>query len=423
MPDPQIIGYDPNTGKAITGYDPNSGKAIFAASVPTKLTAPNGPAAGRGTGYRSNADVITPNLPAIGGAIGGLIGAETGPGAIGTAAAGGAIGESAKQLINRMRGTGDVPQTGGEAAAGIAGQAALQGAFQGAGIGLSKLGDTLGPALMQKAVKPAVEKTVAGAAKATQIAKTLLDEGITVSKGGLEKLNGLLQATNDEIRSVIGGSTKVINPTAVASRGAQTEAKFATQVNPTADVNAVRQSVQDFVGTAPTKTTLQPVIGSDGRPLMDARGRPVLRPQTGIPVQAAQDMKTGTYRALAGKYGEEGSAATETQKALARGLKEELVNAHPELADLNARDSALIQAQQALTRRVIAAGNANPAGFAMVAQHPMTFLAALMDRSPAVKSLLARGLYSSAARAGGVTPTALRVALAAIAQSPDEKQP
>ena len=62
------------------------------------------------------------------------------------------------------------------------------------------------------------------------------------------------------------------------------------------------------------------------------------------------------------------------------------------------------------------AGNTNPAGFAFVAHAPLAFMAALMDRSPVVKSLVARGLYQQAARVAGVAPTLLRSAVASIAQ-------
>jgi hypothetical protein len=66
----------------------------------------------------------------------------------------------------------------------------------------------------------------------------------------------------------------------------------------------------------------------------------------------AQTMKQGTYRVLAGKYGEQGSAAVEAQKALARGLKEEIANQFPEINGLNAAESKLLDLQPVLERAV-----------------------------------------------------------------------
>ena len=71
-------------------------------------------------------------------------------------------------------------------------------------------------------------------------------------------------------------------------------------------------------------------------------------------------MKQGTYQQLRGKYGELGSAATESQKALASGLKEELANAYPELSKLNATDSRLIDLNDALEKAVLRSGNREP---------------------------------------------------------------
>ena len=117
----------------------------------------------------------------------------------------------------------------------------------------------------------------------------------------------------------------------------------------------------------------------------------------------------------------------ESQKALARGLKEELAAEAQkqgiDLSALNAREGRLLEAKGELARRTLVGGNANPAGFAMAATYrPMSFIAALMDRSPLVKSLLARGLYNQAGSAAGVSPQLVRIAVSALASSQDEGQ-
>jgi hypothetical protein len=66
----------------------------------------------------------------------------------------------------------------------------------------------------------------------------------------------------------------------------------------------------------------------------------------------AQAMKQGTYRVLRGKFGEQGSASVEAQKALARGLKEEIASQFPEIAKLNADESRLLDLQPVLEKAV-----------------------------------------------------------------------
>jgi hypothetical protein len=129
----------------------------------------------------------------------------------------------------------------------------------------------------------------------------------------------------------------------------------------------------------------------------------------------AQTLKTKTYQNLGDSYGQLSSATNETQKAIARGAKNEIAAAVPGIADLNARDSELMGARAAVGHRVAIAGNANPFGLATLTNGPKAFLTTLMDRSPAVKSMLANGLWQGAATAAGVSPQVIRAAVLALA--------
>ena len=144
-----------------------------------------------------------------------------------------------------------------------------------------------------------------------------------------------------------------------------------------------------------------------------------------LTVPEAQAMKIGTYREIGKNYGKQSSASVETQKALARGLKEEIEAAIPKIKSLNAREGEIMAAQEAVGHRVAIAGNRDPVGFAWVTHTPQTFLAALMDRSPVVKSMLARGMYNSAGAATKVSPQLIRAAVVALAsgESDDELAP
>ena len=114
----------------------------------------------------------------------------------------------------------------------------------------------------------------------------------------------------------------------------------------------------------------------------------------GLPVQTAQEMKQGTYRVLKDKYGEIGSASTEAQKALARGLKDEIARVAPEVAQLNARESSLLNALQQVEHRAAVAGNKNPGGLAWLSSNPTAWASFMADRSELFKSIVARMIYS-----------------------------
>jgi hypothetical protein len=256
------------------------------------------------------------------------------------------------------------------------------------------------PWLMQKALKPTATMLNEYKTTAPKLVQTLLKEGVSVTEGGVARLQKLFDATNDEIRAAVAGATGQIQKTNVAARVLPTANKLAQQTNPTKDLAAVANNVEEFLN------------------------HPVYAGPT-LSVPEAQAMKIGTYKQIGKKYGEIGSADIETQKALARGLKEEIADEVPGIAGMNTRDSELMAALDAVGRRAAFAANRDPVGFAWVAQHPATFLAALFDRSPAVKSLVARGLYSQAGIVGKVSPQFIRLAVAGLAtgEAPGTLQP
>lgn len=343
-------------------------------------------------------------LPSIGGAAGGAVGAAGGtafgmgvggvPGAIGGAAVGGAAGEAAKQLINRATGRAEAPSDSLSAAGQIAGQGALQGAAQGVGAGAGAALEAVGPRIMQSALKPTVAVLKEYNTTGSRIAKTLLDNGVNVTEGGLSKLQGLLDMNQADIKAAVQGATGAINKRDVAARTLTTAAQLARQTNPTADLEALGSTVGEFMN--------HPVITG---------------PTMSIP--EAQAMKVGTYQQIGKKYGEVSSAAIETQKALARGLKEEIAAAVPQIKGLNMREADLMAALDSVGRRAAVSANRDPVGFAWVAHAPQTFLAALIDRNPTVKSLIARGAWGAAGAVSGVSPQVIRAAVQTLATSGD----
>jgi hypothetical protein len=244
--------------------------------------------------------------------------------------------------------------------------------------------------------------------------QTGLENKIPVSAGGIDRLNGLIKNLNQEVQAQIDAGAQAgqsVNKYAISSRLGATAKKFATQVNPAADLNAVGASGNEFLDSQPTN----------------------------IPVGDAQKLKSGTYQQLGNKaYGELSSATIEAQKSLARGIKEELETQFPEIKNLNAAESKLYDLQPALERAVrridnhdiISLGSkvAGGAG-AVLGGAPGAVASTVMEKvlgMPLVKSQLAIALH----RAGVPMPTALArvaaysgVAAASNPQSGGEPQP
>jgi hypothetical protein len=379
----EIVGFTPAT--------PRDNETLLRASMDSAGKFIGGPF---GVGLRGlamiNPDTAVNTLPAVGGAIGGVVAAPLGPVAsVVTAGAGGAMGELAKQGINKVRGVGEM------SLADLANEGAIQGGAQGVGLGAGAALGWMAPKLMQSALKPTTAMLEEYGQTAKQLAQTMLEEGVNVTYGGIAKLQRLLSATNAEIRAAIAQSPALISKKAVASRALPTAAKQAQTVNADKALADVADSVTGFLD------------------------HPIYSGPT-LTMPEAQAMKVGTYRNIGDAYGEMSNAATETQKALARGLKEEIASNAPEVTALNLRDSKLMAALDATGRRVAVAGNRDPVGFAWVTHHPQTFLMALLDRSPLVKSLISRGMYESAGKTAQVSPQLIRAAVVAIASEPDK---
>lgn len=391
-------------GEKPRGFVPDG----FVPDTPAAATpAPTAPA-------RTWGDTARDLIPTAGGTIGALAGGPIGSFLGGVAGSGyRQLAEHASELPDALA---DIARNWREAptmaraalrggAAGGA-QAVKEGAIQGAasivGNAVTRGAQKVATGLMQSALKPGLRSTL-NAVKGGQtppVVQTLLKEGVNVTPGGIAKLNAIINATNAEIRGVVDGLPGAIQPLRVTSRLGDTARKFASQVNPQADLNAISDVGENFLA---------------------AHGASAISPK------AAQALKEGTYTALKEKaYGEVKTAAIEAEKALARGLKEELAREAQKsginLNALNAREGAAITARDAIAHRVAMVGNRDPAGLAWLANSPVTFVMALAERSPVVKTLLARGLYQSAAKAAGVPAETLRWAIGAIASSQNDEE-
>lgn len=228
--------------------------------------------------------------------------------------------------------------------------------------------------MMQSAIKPTIKQLQSGDA-ATAV-RMMLDYGIMPNAKGAERLREIIGGLNTQISSKIANSTATIDKAKVMTRLDDTKRMFGNQVSPTSDLAAIDRVGDDFLAHP-------------------------LYPGASMPVQAAQQLKQGTYKTLSKKYGQLGGAETEAQKGLARGLKEEIANAVPEIAGLNAQEAKLITTLKVAERRALMELNKNPVGLAALAQNPAMAAVFMADKSATFKAFAARMINSSAGAAGG----------------------
>jgi hypothetical protein len=203
----------------------------------------------------------------------------------------------------------------------------------------SKLGnvtDAVAEKMYQSALKPGPRSYTPE--EVESMVQTGLENKIPISKAGVKRLDGLVSDLNSKIAADIKAGSDAgatVNKYKVASRLGDTANKFKTQVNPDADLAAVGKSGSEFLENQPNE----------------------------IPASDAQALKQGTYRQMGDKaYGELSSAVKESQKALARGIKEELAEQFPEIVPKNAAEAKLLGLDDALEAAVNRTRNHNILG-------------------------------------------------------------
>lgn len=272
-------------------------------------------------------------------------------------AAGGATGAGMAGLVN--------PEDAGTGAlygAAMPGVAKLAGE---AGMAVNRGGKAVARRLMQSAVKPTIKQLKTGDSRIA--VDTLLDYGINPNKRGVEKLRMTIDGINDDIAGRIQGSNATVSRQKALDYLAGVRAKAGNQVSPTADVGAIQGVADDFMN--------HPNIAGDA-----------------IPVQQAQELKKGTYQALRGQYGQVRGSAIEAQKAIARGLKDQIADVVPGIGPLNAEEARLLKTLDVAERRALMEMNKNPVGLSALASNPIGFAAFMADRSAAFKALAARSI-------------------------------
>lgn len=272
-----------------------------------------------------------------------------------------------------------------------------------AGMAVSRGGKATARRLMQSALKPTIKQLKTGDSRVA--VDTLLDYGINPNQRGVEKLRGTIDDINDDIGMRISESNATVSRQKALDYLAGVRTKAGNQVSPTADVGAIQGVADDFLN--------HPNIASDA-----------------IPVQQAQELKKGTYQALRGQYGQVRGSAIEAQKAVARGLKDQIADVVPGIGPLNAEEARLLKTLDVTERRALMEMNKNPMGLSILAGNKAAFIGFMADRSAAFKALAARAINRASAApsyapnlANQLANPMLRGGLLSIGAHPHRGQP
>lgn len=391
---------------------------------PLTLNIPSGPGKTQQEyeqGFQSFANTAAKYAPGTLAAIGGILQPEFGLPMLGAVGAGALLGSGIEQGTQLLTGSPEAPQSLGEAGLRAGQELATQEAAELGGRAIAKpiewgMGRLVPYAerLYQTALKPSI---ATGAEKAAELTATGLRERIPVSAKGYEMGRAKINALNQEIADKIATRSQqlgaVIDPKNVVK---ELEAKrpWATlQVNPEADIQALNNAKAEFLRQhtveAPytklgafTDPAEAEAMGSMYYPAGQGSTSTV-QPMT---LSKAQAIKQGTYQRLQGAYDELGTAKTEYQKALARGLKNDIVANFPELKGLNARDSSLIDLMDELEKHAVRATTGQggmrlgTAAVGAMTGHPAVGatlgVMGSLYRDPVFRSRLAIALYRSA---------------------------
>lgn len=296
--------------------------------------------------------------------------------------------EAGGRATDVLSGAGASPEVAaaGGYATNLAGQVATTFLGGGAGAKLEPAAQAIGKRLMQSALKP--DKAARESGRGATAVQTLLDEGINVTGGGAEILRGKV----DDLVGVVDGI-------------------LARHPNAQVDKQAVYDVLSDSVAKAMRQGTPQSEVAILNKAAMDFAQHPLLQQSGTIPVQLAQELKQGVWRRLKDPAFAKGvvpQGERDAQKAIGSGLRQGIEDVLPQVGPVNADTKKFLDTLKLVEQRAGAEGNKNIIGLGALSPNMHNFLAWMLDRYPAGKSMLARYFYTHAdpemaGRAAGAT--------------------
>jgi len=227
---------------------------------------------------------------------------------------------------------------------------------------------------MQSALKP--DKAARESGRAATAIQTLLDEGINVTKGGAEALRGKVDDLTTEVGRILD-----------------------RYPNAQVDKQRVYDALNDTITRAMKQGTPQSDVAIINKAVMDFAQHPLLQSAADIPVKLAQELKQGIWRRLKdSSFGVNAMPAAErdAQKAIGSGLRQGIEDVAPEVGPVNAETKKFLDTLKLVESRAGAEGNKQIFGLGALSPSMHNFLAWMLDRYPAGKSILARYFYTHA---------------------------
>lgn len=270
--------------------------------------------------------------------------------------------------------------------------------------------------------------------RSRRVAEELIrDPNGQISKTGALRYKDATGALQAQVDAIVDANPEARGSTAHLQRELESgRGRFAQQWAPGGDVASYNAVADEVLRNPRVTKAKRSVIDTSLEHALDmapAASEVAVTGRTLLPrirAATARNLTQGTYRNLSDKaYGELKGAATEAQKAAARGGRAILNEALPEVAPINNQIAKRIDLGDVLDEAVLRSGKHDPIGLSqqvvLSGNAPGMILASLVNR-PGLGSPLARGLY----KAGGAlqVPTTeglMRAALLARLTAEDSR--
>lgn len=224
--------------------------------------------------------------------------------------------------------------------------------------------------LMQSAMKPNQLMRESGAAD--RAATTMLERGISPTRGGREQLQNMVTTLETQIDDILKNSPATVDKYAVGATLRQAVDKVKTNLSARSDMQTIQASLDEFLN------------------------HPLLNNSSAIPVSLANQIKQSIYKTLGPNAfvpGVKTGVPRLADKTLARGLRENIAQAEPQVVAPLAEQAELLNALKVMTPQALRDGNRNLGGIGTIAPTLEQFLLWTLDRSALAKGLLARAMY------------------------------
>ena len=228
---------------------------------------------------------------------------------------------------------------------------------------------------MQSAVKPTLTSRKSG--EAGQAIETMLQKGISPTSKGLESAKAAVDDLEVSIQTILENSKAMVNTAEVAK-----------------SVKTAVEAVKHNLARVENEKDIQAALDS-------FLSHPAIKPYAGqFPVALANRMKQAFYKEVGERAyipGAEASAYDKGQKALAAGLREQVLKAEPKVKPNLEEQQQMIKVVDMLRQRVGAAQSQNIYGLGGAMSPSITRLLIFWaDRYPWFKGWMARAMYTSA---------------------------